>query len=229
MRRNESIRRLGLISLQGPHLKTEQVIAGLLAKSYELKIYALPFQLRPERSPLIEHRPNQFMGRDLSEIADSLGIEYKAVDNDLEIDNERELYQVLCGKLLTRECVREKRILNCHAGTIPAVRGLDAFKWAIYDGKRLGVTLHEIDESVDGGKVLAIEPTETRLDDTIESLAKRHYENEIRCCIDFERLMRSGSCKMTGGDPGDARMRMPRSKEAEVLGKFDDYLQAFGT
>ena len=61
--------------------------------------------------------------------------------------------------ILSKECVENKKIINSHPGIIPASRGLDSFKWAIYENKPLGVSLHCIDKEVDSGEIISIIPT----------------------------------------------------------------------
>jgi phosphoribosylglycinamide formyltransferase-1 len=85
--------------------------------------------------------------------------------------------------------VRGKKIINCHPGILPAVRGLDAFKWTIYEMKPLGVTLHYIDEEVDSGEIISVIPTPIFITDDLETLARRHYENEIYVLSNFEEYL----------------------------------------
>ena len=39
---------------------------------------------------------------------------------------------------------------------IPTSRGLDSFKWALYSGDQLGITIHEISNQVDKGDIVKI-------------------------------------------------------------------------
>ena len=54
----------------------------------------------------------------------------------------------------------------------------------------LGVTLHYIDENVDAGEVISVVETPVFASDSLESLARRHYENEIKLLSEFELYMR---------------------------------------
>ena len=72
-----------------------------------------------------------------------------------------------------------KPIVNAHPGIIPLTRGLDSFKWAIYNNDPVGNTLHLIDNKVDKGEILQIKYTPVFTSDSLESLAQRHYESEI--------------------------------------------------
>jgi hypothetical protein len=63
--------KIGLISYNYIHLKTEQVFEGLIRKGFDLKFYLLPFQKREnlERVVLFNHRPNQINSIAVEEIA----------------------------------------------------------------------------------------------------------------------------------------------------------------
>ena len=54
-------KRVGIITYDFNHLKTEQV-QKILRKNYHLTIYALPFVERPKRNPILMHRPEQSDG-----------------------------------------------------------------------------------------------------------------------------------------------------------------------
>jgi len=53
--------------------------------------------------------------------------------------------------------VARRAAVNIHYGIAPEYRGQDTLFWALYrrDFERLGVTIHSLDRSVDGGEVLA--------------------------------------------------------------------------
>ena len=54
------MRDIGLITYDYPHLKTEQLLQGLVnMPDINLKIFALPYTGRKERVTLFSHRPNQ--------------------------------------------------------------------------------------------------------------------------------------------------------------------------
>ena len=68
---------------------------------------------------------------------------------------------------------------NAHPGIIPTSRGLDSFKWALYSGDQLGITIHEISNQVDKGDIVNLIKTPVYKSDNITRLAKRHYKLEI--------------------------------------------------
>lgn len=216
---------LGIITYQSPHLKTEQVLHRLLARSDPppMRIYALPFLRRPSREPVFQHRPDQASAAAPGEIARKHGIPYLAVSSDLEINEGCDVYLLLGAGILSPECVAGKKIINCHPGVLPTTRGLDAFKWAVYEMSPLGVTLHYIDREVDAGEVISIVFTSVYASDSIDVLARRHYENEIDVLSSYDRLIgeaKNPSLELPSAIP---KKRMPRSLELETKRRFATY------
>jgi phosphoribosylglycinamide formyltransferase 1 len=66
------------------------------------------------------------------------------------------------------------RILNIHPSLLPAFPGLNAQQQALEHGAKVsGCTVHFVDETLDGGPIIAQREVPVRADDTIESLANR--------------------------------------------------------
>ena len=217
---------IGLITYDYWHLKTEQVVQSFLRKGYDFRIYALPFVYRPRRKVLFSHRPEQTAGVRTELMARSHRIDYMKCASDSEIDNSCDIYHILGAGILSAECIKGKRIINCHPGIIPAVRGLDAFKWAIYDMLPTGVTLHYIDVGVDRGEIIAVVPTNVYEMDTIERLARRHYENEIEVISNCEYYLANPVNQYEDTQEGGRHMRMDTYQESMMLDLFDQYVAA---
>lgn len=220
------MKRLGIISYNTNHLKTEQIVLNLLNR-YDIRVYALPFVPRPSRDVLFRHRPDQSAGAHPAELCNYFGLPFIPVHDDSEIDNSCDLYLIAGAGILSAKCLRGKRILNGHPGVIPAARGLDAFKWSIYHLIPLGVTLHYIDEGVDAGQVLTVIPTLVFSSDTLESLARRHYENEIKLLSNFEQHLDCTENPFEGIRPGESMRRMKYAQEQELKEKFELYKDRF--
>lgn len=220
--------KLGIITYNFPHLKTEQVMLRLLPQGRQFKIYALPFTPRKPRETLFAHRPEQSNAASPVVIAKKHGIPYLLCQADTDIPSECDIYLLLGAGLLSPECVTDKRIINCHPGIIPSSRGLDSFKWALYEMKPLGVTLHFLDAEVDAGEILSVVPTVVYEKDTLAALAHRHYENEIDCLSRFEEFFQKPDNPFAGIAAGEARKRMPQDKEREMIERFSGYVQKFG-
>ena len=71
------------------------------------------------------------------------------------------------------------RILNIHPSLLPSFPGLDAQKQALEHGvKWTGCTVHFVDETLDGGPIIAQRAVPVADDDTVESLSARILEQE---------------------------------------------------
>jgi phosphoribosylglycinamide formyltransferase-1 len=71
------------------------------------------------------------------------------------------------------------RVLNVHPSLLPAFPGLDAIRQALEHGARVtGVTVHLVDDQLDGGPILAQAPVPIEEDDTLATLEARVHEVE---------------------------------------------------
>ncbi len=71
------------------------------------------------------------------------------------------------------------RILNIHPSLLPDFRGLDPQKQALERGVNVsGCTVHFVDETLDGGPVIAQRTVPVLAGDTVETLAARILEQE---------------------------------------------------
>ncbi len=219
---------IGIITYHYPHLKTEQVLLRLVEMSrYSIEMFALPFKPRKSRSPIIVHRPPQETGAHPEEMAKKFGLNYQTVEADYDIPGGLDYYLILGAGILSEEFIRGKQTINCHPGVIPASRGLDSFKWSIHDHKPLGISLHFIDEKVDAGEIISIKQTPVFSNDTIESLARRHYELEIDMTARFQEFLDRPTNPFADIAVGEPHMRMNQDTEKKTLEKFGSYLERF--
>ena len=71
------------------------------------------------------------------------------------------------------------RILNIHPSLLPAFPGLDAQRQALDHGAKVsGCTVHLVDESLDGGPIIAQRTVPVVEGDTVETLSARILEQE---------------------------------------------------
>lgn len=71
------------------------------------------------------------------------------------------------------------RILNIHPSLLPAFPGLDAQRQALDHGARVsGCTVHFVDETLDGGPIIAQREVPVLEGDTVETLSARILEQE---------------------------------------------------
>jgi phosphoribosylglycinamide formyltransferase-1 len=71
------------------------------------------------------------------------------------------------------------KILNIHPSLLPSFAGLDAQKQALDHGVKIaGCTVHFVDETLDGGPIIAQRVVPVRESDTVEALSARILEQE---------------------------------------------------
>lgn len=110
------------------------------------------------------------------------------------------------------------KVINIHPSILPAFKGKDAIQQAFLAGVKVtGVTIHEVDSTLDGGKIIAQYPVfitqGTHLDELEEEIhtiehklypivAEKVLDDKV---FDFQDLMRSscsGGGKCNGGKCG---------------------------
>jgi phosphoribosylglycinamide formyltransferase-1 len=73
----------------------------------------------------------------------------------------------------------KRRILNIHPSLLPAFPGLDAQRQALEHGVKVsGCTVHFVDETLDGGPIIAQRAVPVVEGDTVETLSARILEEE---------------------------------------------------
>lgn len=214
--------KLGIITYDVPHLKTQQLIEGLLEKNYELSLYITKFKKYKSREVLINHRPHQFVGKSSIELSNYYKLNSYEID-DIEKKENINYYLIGGSALIDNKHIVKDKIINSHPGLVPSVRGLDAFKWSILKNINVGNTLHFINEKVDDGRIISLLETPVKKNDTIETLSKRHYEYEIDILINFEDHMNNPNyLKLPEYEPNK---RMNIELEKEVLNFFPEYVR----
>ena len=82
------------------------------------------------------------------------------------------------------------RILNIHPSLLPSFRGLNAQQQALDHGAKVsGCTVHYVDETLDGGPIIAQCEVAVRADDTVESLSARILIEEHRLYADAVKMV----------------------------------------
>jgi phosphoribosylglycinamide formyltransferase-1 len=91
------------------------------------------------------------------------------------------------------------RILNIHPALLPAFPGLEAQKQALGWGVKVaGCTVHFVDETLDGGPILAQTTVPVLDDDTEETLSARILREEHRLYTEAVQLVLSGKFRIEG-------------------------------
>lgn len=218
---------VGLISYQTGHLKTLQMILHLMAKSYRITVYASPFTLRPPEKKSFYDRPYQIIDLDIESFCKDYGIDYIPI-NGWEEKHARVIGKpgtkdapdvlVTCiAKIIPPWFIRDRIILNCHPGLLPQNRGVDAFKWCVLNRWPFGITLHRIDERIDGGLILARQRIPVLKGDTLKKVSQRAYEMELILLSEFERYLGSACHQWQVGDEYPVSHKLIPAAEDEKI------------
>ena len=82
------------------------------------------------------------------------------------------------------------RILNIHPSLLPSFPGLDAQRQALEHGVKFsGCTVHFVDETLDGGPIVAQRVVPVMDGDTVESLSARILEQEHQLYAEAVKLV----------------------------------------
>jgi len=218
------MQKLAIITYNYHHLKTEQILNNLLIENiFEITLFALPFKQRKQRECFFYHRPDPVAGIQTKDFACS-NIKFAELKKTEQLQDFD--YCLITGAgILDKKIIGNKKILNIHPGIIPTTRGLDSFKWAIYNLNPLGISLHYIDVTVDAGEVLRIFETPIYRSDTLQTLARRHYENEIYVSSNFYKFL--DKVEYIGLKEQKSKLRMPIEKEKLLEKKFIQYKKKF--
>jgi phosphoribosylglycinamide formyltransferase-1 len=91
------------------------------------------------------------------------------------------------------------RILNIHPSLLPAFPGLDAHKQVLDHGvKWTGCTVHFVDETLDGGPIIAQRIVPVLDSDTEETLSARILEQEHKLYAEALALIVGGNYEIVG-------------------------------
>ena len=104
-------------------------------------------------------------------------------------------------RLLSARFVEEfrGRALNVHPSLLPAFPGLDAQRQAVEHGARVsGCTVHFVDETLDGGPIVAQRAVPVLDTDTPETLAARILAEEHVAYPEAVALVASGAYRVEG-------------------------------
>lgn len=215
--------RIGIITYDYAHLKTEQLACryNQNEKISKINLYALPFVPRAERAVVLPHRPDMTRAVPTESLSELSKVNFQKWDGKKDVSEFNDLFVIGGAGIIDIAFAKGKPIVNAHPGIIPLTRGLDSFKWAIYNNDPVGNTLHLIDNDVDKGEILQIQYTPVFSSDGLETLARRHYEYEIDMLANVLEVIDSRIMPSDIEKP--ATMRMKAETEAEMVRRFDDW------
>ncbi|MDR3272640.1 MAG: formyl transferase [Flavobacteriaceae bacterium] len=223
------MKKIAVIAYDHPTRKTQEILLRLKGSDYqEIDVYATPFAPRKPLHPLISHRPSGLLlEMDNETLAKNLQYTYiqKNTEKLNEAFQQTDYDAILIGGagLLPQELAENHRIINSHPGYLPYVRGLDAVKWAVYEKKTIGVTVHFIDKEADAGLLIIQEKLKIEENDTFHSMCFKLWDLEMKLLIDSIEII--GQKKNFQPLPvfGESHRKMPKEKENELFTKFEEY------
>jgi phosphoribosylglycinamide formyltransferase 1 len=185
---------------------------GILISGRGSNLVALADAVRDERIP------NAEIAIVISDQPNAVGLA-KATERGIETlvierggrrreDHDREIVAALGAKNVDLVCLAgymrmlspefvaayRGRILNIHPSLLPAFPGLEAQRQALEQGvKTSGCTVHFVDESLDGGPVIAQRAVPIHETDTVESLSARILAEEHKLYAEVVSQVLSGT------------------------------------
>lgn len=96
-------------------------------------------------------------------------------------------------------------VLNAHAGPLPEIRGMNAVEWSVLLGEPTTVTIHQIDEGIDTGRVWKQIPVPIEPGDTIERLRARAVRCGVAGLLEALRARESGELAFESARPARGR------------------------
>lgn len=120
------------------------------------------------------------------------------------------VFSIHCKQLFPPKLVNSVKCINVHPGYNPINRGWYPQVFAIINNRCIGATIHEIDEYLDHGDIIAREMVEQTMSDTSLSLYNKVVEKEIE-------LLKKNLLKILHG----TYTKTPPEKEGFVYTKKD--------
>jgi methionyl-tRNA formyltransferase len=218
---------IGILTYNVAHKKTQDIFFSLLEKGeHSLTILTMPFKERKKRNITIQHRPNMFIGQSPEELSQKYNVPVLQFTHE-NIKKIDKLDYVLIGGagIIPDQLIISKKIINCHCGLTPLVRGLDSLKWCVIKKNPIGNTLHFIDETVDNGPIIFQRKVKVYMNDKFGNIAQRMYEDEIDLITNFDYYLKNmNSIELDEADP---TMRMPSIIEKTLTKELKVYLDQF--
>ena len=217
------MKKIAVLTYNQPHRKTYDTICLLKAKGYEnVVVYAQEMTYTKKKYPLIKHRPELNMNIPVpKEMCRNFGYDYQEI-MFADIQEPNDTLFLLCGAgLLPDSFLSKYKIVNSHSGYIPYARGLDSYKWSIYNDLPIGVSTHLLGKYVDAGEIIERREIKVEQWDTFHSVAQRVYENEIDMLVHAIELIDEPH-EFIVPEKEEFFKRMPEEKEKELFKKFEE-------
>ena len=145
-------------------------------KSFEFSLEKLKIGFNPKGSPLAMY--SELDGVEVSAV--NLKTEWKEIIQNFEI-----IFSIHCKQFFPKELVENIKCINVHPGLNPYNRGWFPQVFSILNKMPLGATIHEIDEELDHGAIIAQKVVEVELNDTSLSAYEKVQQAEVELLIEW--------------------------------------------
>ena len=220
--------KIGIITYDMPHRKTQDVITSLILNGYtDLHLVVIPWVKRKSFQPIFKHRPSRNVDVNTETLCDRLKITFSKIkiNNLNKFFSEKTFDHIMIAgaELLPGELAKNHKIINSHPGYLPNAKGLDAFKWAIYNETVIGVTTHYISDEADEGELIERRIIPIYFEDSFHNVAYRIYEIEIEMLVNSIKLINGGQTKYESLSDNRyvSNRRMPHNYELIMMSKFE--------
>ena len=209
-----------------PHKKTQDLLFKLKMKQYNVTVIGTPWVDRKQFTPLIPHRFFKADNIYPAELCHNLGFSYKRIQSLSELEVDR--YTLIAGAgIIPKKLTDSKKIINSHPAYLPYTRGLDSLKWAVFNGKPLGVTSHIISEEIDCGWLIKKNLLKLHSWDTFHSVAYRQYEMEIDMLVNSIEDIKTSKLEPLSESYSEPHKRMPHKYEMKLISRFNKMIDNY--
>jgi len=220
---------IGIITYDKPHRKTQDLVTKLFLNGYnDLHLIVIPWIDRKNFIPIFKHRPTNCVEISTEELCERFNIKFSRVDiKDLHsfFLNDSFNHIIIGGAgILPNNLAKDFKIINGHPGYLPNVRGLDALKWAIFNGQPIGVTTHYISDKADEGELIERRIIPIYFEDSFHSVANRVYETEIEMLVNSIYIIENNlaSLESLTDERYIANRRMSHHNEIIMINRFEE-------
>ncbi len=145
-------------------------------KSFEFPLEKLKIGFNPKGSPLAMY--SELDGVEVSAV--NVKTEWKEIIQNFDL-----IFSIHCKQFFPKELVGNIKCINVHPGLNPYNRGWFPQVFSILNKMPLGATIHEIDEELDHGAIIAQKVVEVELNDTSLSAYEKVQQAEVELLIEW--------------------------------------------
>ena len=220
---------IAIITYDSPHRKTQDLILKLILNGHSnIHLVVIPWTERKSFLPIFKHRPSKKVSITIDEMCERLNLLSSRIDieklDDYFFKNKFDHIIIGGAGILPENLAKNHKVINSHPGYLPNMKGLDAFKWAIYHGQPIGATTHYISDKADEGNLIEKMIVPIYFEDTFHSVAYRIYETEIEMLVNSINQIENENATLESlaDNRYVANRRMPHHLEIIMMNKFEE-------